>query len=134
MCNSEFESHMCERSDFENFKSSICHRLKRLGDEEFVIGALESNEVRTYFERKWYRESLYLLAMIDYISRLNNIPIAVDYDDIRSHKLEKSLYPRSARALALANEDESVLRKVEEEAIPEFKRFNIFENDVRNVV
>ena len=53
-----------KRSSFENFKSSICHRVKELGDIDFIIDTLESQDIRRYFEREWYPESLYLLAII----------------------------------------------------------------------
>ena len=58
-----------KRSSFENFKSTVCHRVKELGDINFIIDTLESQDIRTYYNRKWYPESLYLLAMLDYLSR-----------------------------------------------------------------
>jgi hypothetical protein len=123
-----------KRSSFENFKSTICHRVKELGDIEFVIDTLESEEIRIYYERKWYPESLYLLAMLDYISRINDIPICNEYDDLRRCRLEKPIYPASIYALSAASKDSTILQKAEKEAIPEFKRFNIVENEVRNVI
>ena len=50
-----------KRSSFENFKSTVCHRVKELGDINFIIDTLESQDIRTYYNRKWYPESLYLL-------------------------------------------------------------------------
>ena len=41
-----------KRSSFENFKSTICHRLKELGDISFIANTLESEEIRTYYDRK----------------------------------------------------------------------------------
>ena len=66
---------MIKRADFENFKSFICHRVKELGDIEFMIQLIESDDIRSFFDRKWYPESLYLLAMLDYLSRLNDVPL-----------------------------------------------------------
>ena len=54
-----------KRSDFELFKSNTCHRLKELGDIDFVIELLEEDSIRKYYNKKWYPESLYLLAMHD---------------------------------------------------------------------
>ena len=62
-----------KRSSFKNFKSTVCHRVKELGDLDFIADTLESQEIRTYYDRKWYPESLYLLAMLDYISRENEV-------------------------------------------------------------
>lgn len=123
-----------KRCSFENFKSLICHRVKELGDLGFIADTLESEEIRTYFNRKWYPESLYLLAMLDYISRENDIPLCNEYDDLRRCKLEKPVYPVSILVVSAASESDAVIKQAEEESIPEFKRFNIIENDIRNVV
>lgn len=122
------------RSNFENFKSMICHQLKEMGDINFVINTLKSDDISMYFERKWYPECLYLLGMLDYISNENDIPICNEYDEIRKCKLEKPIYPSGVIAVALANKDDDELKKAEDSAIPEFKRFNIIENEVRNVI
>lgn len=126
--------YLVTRSSFENYKSAVCHRVKNLGDVGFVVDTLEKSYIRTYYERKWYLESLYLLAMLDYISRESNIPLCSDYDDLRLCKLEKPVYPASIRAVALAANDDSILQAAADAAIPEFKRFNIIENEVRNVI
>ncbi|HAE15358.1 MAG TPA: XRE family transcriptional regulator [Erysipelotrichaceae bacterium] len=123
-----------KRSSFENFKSTICHRVKELGDIDFIMDTLESREIRTYYDRKWYPESLYLLAMLDYISRVNDIPLCDEYDDLRRCRLEKPIYPSGIMALSAASKSDTVLQQAALNAIPEFKRFNIIENEVRNVV
>ncbi|MCR4672145.1 MAG: helix-turn-helix domain-containing protein [Lachnospiraceae bacterium] len=123
-----------KRSSFENFKSTVCHRVKELGDLDFIMDTLESQEIRIYYDREWYPESLYLLAMLDYISRENDIPLCEEYDDLRRCKLEKPVYPAGIRAVLAISKDSSVLRNAFMMAIPEFKRFNIIENEVRNVI
>ena len=123
-----------KRSSFENFKSAVCHRVKELGDIDFIMDTLESQEIRTYYDRQWYPESLYLLAMLDYISRENDIPLCDDYDDLRLCRLEKPVYPASIRAISAASKSNTVLHDAAMAAIPEFTRFNIIENEVRNVV
>jgi len=123
-----------ERSSFENFKSTVCHRVKESGDIAFLLNTLESDEIRTYYERKWYPECLYLLAMVDYLSRENRIPVDAEYDDLRALRLEKPVYPAGIRAIAAAANSDIPLKEAEKEAIPEFSRFNIMESEVRNVV
>ena len=81
------------RASFETFKSNVCHNVKNMGDVDFMIHVLESDEIRTLYERKWYPEALYLLAMLDYLSRENNIPLCTKYDDIRTRRLAKPVYP-----------------------------------------
>lgn len=122
-----------KRIDFELFKSNICHRLKELGDIEFIIEILEEDLVRKYYAKKWYPESLYLLAMLDYVSRENDIPICAQYDDIRNLKLANILFPRSVLAAAEVTKSDDLLQRSIKEAIPEFMRFNIVEGEVRNV-
>lgn len=126
--------YLTKRSSFELFKSSVCHRLKEMGDLDFIMDVPKSREIRTYYDRGWYPESLYLLAMLDYVSRLNGVPLCNEYDDLRRCCLEKPLYPASVLAICAASKDDSVLIQAERDAIPEFKRFNIIECEVRNAV
>ena len=123
-----------KRSSFENFKSAVCHRVRELGDINFIIDTLESQDIRTYYNRKWYPESLYLLAMLDYLSRENDVPICDDYDDLRRCRLEKPIYPAGILALSAAAQNDAAIKEAAKTAIPEFMRFNIVENEVRNVI
>lgn len=125
---------MAQRPGFELFKSHICHRLKELGDAEFMIDTLESREIRTYYDRKWYPESLYLLAMLDYLSRVNDVPLCNEYDDLRLCRLSETVYPAGILAADAAAKNDHAKKAALEAAIPEFLRFNIVESEVRNVV
>lgn len=128
------EPYVDKRVDFELFKSNICHSLKVQGDMEFIIELLEQDEIGKYYKRKWYPECLYLLAMLDYVSRENNIPICTKYEDMRCIKLEKTIYPASVLTAAKVARDEKIKMQAVQESIPEFMRFNIVESEVRNVV
>ena len=123
-----------KRTDFELFKSNTCHRLKELGDIEFVIELLEEDRIRKYYKKKWYPESLYLLAMLDYLSRENDIPICTQYDDMRHLKLKNVLFPASVSVVAKVSKSDELMKQSVKEAIPEFMRFNIAESEVRNIV
>lgn len=72
--------------------------------------------------------------MLDYLSRLHDLPQCSDYDDLRCCKLEKTVYPASVMAMSLAAGNDEALKQAEREAIPEFMRFNIVESEVRDVV
>ena len=122
-----------KRCSFDLFKSNVCHRLKELGDVEFIIDTLEKDDIRRYYNRQWYPESLYLLAMLDYVSRENDIPICAEYSDLRSQKLTDPVYPSSILAMAAVSHA-SAKEEAYLHAIPEFLRFNIIENEVRNVI
>ena len=122
-----------KRCSFELFKSNVCHKLKRLGDIDFLIDTLQSNEIRAYYDRKWYPESLYLLAMVDYLSRINGIALCQDYDDIRKRKLSDVLFPTGVLALSASRGNDMAKQQAIADAIPEFLRFNIVESEIRNV-
>ena len=121
------------RSDFEIFKSNVCHRVKDGGDFDFIISTLESNDIRRYWSKKWYPEAFYLLAMTDYLCRENDVPICNKYDDIRSQSLKSPLYPKDVAMTAKLFPTLDRRAECKKHAIPEFMRFNIIECEVRNV-
>lgn len=127
------EESMEYRSSFETFKSNVCHLVRDKGDLNFIADLLESDDIRKHFEKKWYPEALYLLAMLDYLSRVNDIPLCTQYEDIRSAKLQEPIYPSSAYVASLVTKNPLYLRDAEDNAIPEFRRYNIIESEVRDV-
>lgn len=122
------------RSTFDVFKSNVCHRVKDMGDIDFIISVLESNTIRQYYEKKWMAECLYLLAMVDYLSRVNELPLCIEYNDLRSKKLAKPLYPMSVVLADAVSHTTTHADRSYRAAIPEFIRFNIVESEIRNVV
>jgi hypothetical protein len=125
---------MEKRCDFELFKSNVCHWLKEEGDIDFLIQVLESDLIRKYYNRKWYLESFYLLGMLDYISRINDVPMCSEYDDLRQQRMQEIVYPVGVLLTARVLRDESIKEQALKEAIPEILRFNIVESDIRNVI
>lgn len=101
---------MEKRCSFELFKSNVCHRLKEQGDIDFLIETLKEDMIRQYYDKKWYPESFYLLAMVDYI------------------------YPVGILITASVLSDDSVKEDAVKHAIPEFLKYNIVESEVRNVI
>jgi transcriptional regulator with XRE-family HTH domain len=122
------------RSTFDVFKSNVCHQVRDMGDLDFVIHTLESDQIRKYYDKKWYRESLYLLAMVDYLSRENNLPLCREYDDIRAKKLAEPLFPLSVVMADAATKNSRWKTESVRDAIPEFMHFNIVESEVRDVI
>lgn len=127
------EPYLRTRPSFELFKSNVCHRLKALGDLDFLVDVIEGDEITDYYNSEWYPECLYLLAMLDYISRINNVPRCSEYDKLRLMKLSSVIYPSSVLAVDMATHTDNAKREAWDKAIPEFKRFNIVENEVRNL-
>lgn len=131
----EIESYVSQqkRSSFEVFKSNVCHFVKDKGDIDFIIDTLSADEVRTLYDRKWYPEAFYLLAMVDYLSRENQVPICTNYNDIRCQRLKEVIYPASAVLSDIVMKTDKHCRECMKNAIPEFLNYNIVENEVRDV-
>ena len=121
------------RQSFETYKSNVCHLVKDMGDMDFIIDTLESDRIRKLYQKRWYPESLYLLAMVDYLSRENDLPLCDEYSDIRASRLQNPIYPASIITMSVLSESDSPKTDSFAAAIPEFKRFNIVENELRNV-
>jgi hypothetical protein len=124
---------MEERADFSLFKSNVCHEVRRLGDLNFIVDTLNSGAIREYWRKEQWPECLYLLAMVDYLSRENDLPRCSDYDDIRNCRLRDTIYPSSIVAACSASNGNEAKTDCLKEAIPEFLRFNIVEAEIRNV-
>lgn len=121
------------RLDFEVFKSNVCHRIKDMGEIDFIVKELQNDNIMRYWNKKWYAESFYLLACVDYLSRINEIPICTKYDIIRNQSLKNTLYPRDIIMSAKLNKSLNLKYEAKSQAIPEFLRFNIVESEIRNV-
>lgn len=121
------------RCDFETFKSNVCHDLKSLDYKRFIVKILKEDTITRYFDKKWYPEALYLLAMLDYLSRLHNIPTCTKYNKYRKAKLSEVVYPMSIIAQANIMKDNRIMSQAFKNSIPEFSRFNIVENEVFDI-
>ena len=122
-----------KRISFELYKSNLCHALKDKGDISFLTDIITGGDIPRLFERQWYPEGLYLLAMVDYLSRVNNIPLCTNYNSIRSGSLKEPIYPRDIELAERFTHKIDMKKQCRAEAIPEFLRFNIIESEVRNV-
>jgi hypothetical protein len=121
------------RPGFETYKSNICHQVREKSDLDFIIETLESGKIRELYNKQWYPECLYLLAMVDYLSNENDLPLCSEYADIRRTRLSEVIYPAGVLTLCAAFKSNAPKSESLVEAIPEFKRFNIIESEVRNV-
>ena len=72
--------------------------------------------------------------MLDYLSRVNDVPLCTKYTDIRAQRLSKPLFPVSVLLSSEVLKLDEPIQRAKQEAIPVFLRFNIIESGVRNVV
>ena len=121
------------RPDFEVFKSNVCHFIKDHDELDFIVTTLQDDKIGKYWRKKWYPEAFYLLAMVDYLCRINQIPICTRYDEVRAHSLKEPLYPRDVMMSSKLHKSLDIREQCQSEAIPEFLRFNIIESEIRNV-
>ena len=121
------------RRSFEAYKSTVCHLVKDMGDIDFIVDTLASDKIRNLYQKQWYPECLYLLAMVDYLSRENDLPLCNEYNDIRTASLQNPIYPASIITMSVLSRSDQPKIDSFAAAIPEFRRFNIIENEVRNV-
>ncbi len=72
--------------------------------------------------------------MLDYLSRVNDVPLCTKYNDIRAQRLSKPLFPVGVLLSSEVLKSDEPIQRAKQEAIPVFLRFNIIESGVRNVV
>ncbi len=69
--------------DIENYANLINRRVEYMGALPFIIDTLESGEIQRLGDKRRRSECLYLLAMLDYLSRKNGLPLCADYAKLR---------------------------------------------------
>ncbi|MDO4542979.1 MAG: helix-turn-helix transcriptional regulator [Clostridia bacterium] len=122
-----------KRSSFDVYRSGVCHLVKDMGEVEFAVDMLERDEVSRLYDKKWYPEAFYMLAMIDYLCNKHEVPLCSKYDELRCQRLKKTVYPSSAVILDAATNTDEYKEQALKNATPEFMRFNIVESEVENV-
>lgn len=116
------------------FRGNSQHLLKEIGDYEYIKQLIVSDDITKYYSTKRYFEAFYLLAMLDYLSRINGIPLYKKYNKLRKCKLRQIDYPTSVIVSSAVSKNPIVKTNSVNKSIPEFIRHNIVECEVRNVV
>lgn len=114
--------------DFEVFKSNIGHMIKENGQLSFIEEILLSDKIETYWENQSRLQAMYLLATVDYLSRINDIPLCDKYREYRKYHFSEKIVPLSYRMHKSMDSSYEL-----DNIIPEFERFGIMEGDILNV-
>lgn len=122
-----------ESSDFDNFRSNLCHYLKNVGDLDFIYAILESDIITLFCDKQMYEEALYTLAALDCISKENEIPICTRYEYLRCCKFKQTIFPSQAEIVCRLMKNNSFKERLLKNANPEFLKYNIVEGDMRDV-
>ena len=111
------------------FRSEVGHLLKEKGDVEFIKEILIRNPISFCIKQNEKFKALYLLAMLDYLSKHNHYPICPIFDEIRKEKMEYMVYPGMVGILP----SEHIKQILDDNAIEEFTKYNICEGDIYDV-
>lgn len=122
-----------DRTSFETFKSQVRHEVKLYGDVEFINETLRSDMINKYWCWEWFCEAFYLLAMLDYLCRINRIQTSSVYNNIREYSLPETIYPMDVSLAAKITGSQDIKARAIKESIPEFIKYNIVEKEIRDV-
>lgn len=123
---------MQTNEDFELYKSNVFHFVKQKGDFEFIKTMRETTMIEECFSKNKNKEGFYLLAMVDYLCEVNGIPKIERFYIYRKKKLKSLIYPRGILLLSLLSEPDAKEQALKN-AIPEFLKYNIVEENIRDV-
>ena len=121
------------RMPFEEFRSEICHQLKSMGDINFVKHIITNNLINMYYNKGWFEETLYSLALLDYVSERNKIPFVKEYSYLRNKRLKYRIFPRDINLLSKLNKKSNTKKDALSKAIPMFLKYNIVETNINDV-
>ena len=120
-------------SDYTNYTSEICHMLKRMGDFSFVQNILDFVDIDLLLQSNRKKHALYTVAIIDYISKENNIPIKAELSKYRNLKMETLSFTKGIETYTKIVKKNDMKEKALTAAIDEFLIYNIVESSVRDV-
>ena len=131
----EKEPEFFDCKDFELFKSNVCHEVKSLGELGFIEKSLTKDYVGEYWKMKDFPKALYMLAMTDFLSERNNVPLFNGYHEYRQQKLTEMIFPLSATYEIAFNpaQEEEIRNRYIDHAEPAFLKYGIVEGDIFNV-
>lgn len=78
----------CRKEDFQTFRNDLHHRLRSAGETGLLLEILEQRVIDYYEQQEDMLKALYLLCLIDYISKKHGIPLCGEYSSLRRKKLE----------------------------------------------
>ena len=120
--------------DFQTFRNNLHHELKNKDELSLALDILKENRIETYYNLKKTLESLYLLSLVDYILNKNKIELPNKYFEFRKVKLKEPFFIGDIISLDRYYKTNKRKEHALNNAIPEFKRHNIIEVDLYDVI
>lgn len=119
--------------EFRYFRNNVLNDLKREGNEAFVNKVIKEKTIDYYHKNNGNVYALYLLALIDYLCRIDNRDVYQDrYNAIRKETLDNPFFVGSD--LVYFNTIEEAEEQLKIKVIPEFSKYNIIEDNVFNIM
>ena len=109
--------------NFQTFRNKLHHRLVKENELDIIVELLENKSIDYFYERKDYLKALYLLSLVDYVLKKNDLPVCAEYSEMRRLKLKDPYYV-----------GDSVFEKKVDDCIEEFARHNIYEGDLYDAI
>ena len=88
----------------------------------------------TIFSSGQYRRTLYLVAMIEYLCRINNVPVKKEIQKYQEYKLKDLTFFDDVETYFHVTEKTDLKEQVMRDSLPEFLKYNIAERNVRRAV
>ena len=126
--NCSVEELVLERA-FPQFRDTLHNSIRQSGDLPWLIKELKENRAIILYENGEVLHAMYLVDMIDYICSKYELPVPDEYQFIREMKLDEPYYIGDWHIVFSDNHDGNP-----DNAIPEFRRSNIFEYEVYDAV
>jgi len=118
--------------EFRYFRNNLLADLKRTEPMAFARKIINSKEIDYYYKNNAKECAYYLLALIDYIFEINKKELyGKRYNKLRKEKLDDPFFTGS-KIIKFKTVEEAE-KALHIKAMPEFKKFNIIEEDVFNV-
>lgn len=112
-----------QKEDFQTFRNKLHHRIKVSDELDLLVEVLEHKEIDYYYFHDDLLKAFYMLSLADYISRKNNLPLCIDYSELRRKKLKEPYYV-----------GDMVEWRDDKNCIEEFLAHNIYEGDLYDAV
>lgn len=118
--------------EFRYFRNNLLADLKRNDPMEFARKLINSKEIDYYYKNNAKECAYYILALIDYIFEMNKEKLyGKRYNNLRKEKLDRPFFGGSK--IINFKTIEEAEKTLNIKVIPEFKKFNIIEEDIFNV-
>ena len=105
-----------------------------IGVDAFVREVRTNNLVEQYIQNDMIPNAAYILALLEYLKRKENIEIESSYDKYSDIKADYMLYPPDVYILCKLKHSQKPMDEVKNKAIAEFLNRNIVEVNIYDYI